>query len=233
MGPLNRVEVHPLPNESMLNLRVARAASGARRSGGGAMKLRYAVPALSSHTRARQPACPGAGPPRRRIGRRPVAAAHTAARHTAAGRGGARMAATAARRSPPLGRTAVRGCRRRALRSSRPGYAPRGSVAQQRHPRAGSGYGYGYNSGRGHYNGGHGYYNGGHGYYTAARYYRPLRLPTVLLLLPVLLALLLLVLARSLVELRLGLQLALATGAATTRAPATRWVPTRPMESQR
>ena len=67
---------------------------------------------------------------------------------------------------------------------SRPGYAPRGSVAQQRHPRAGSGYGYGYgyNSGHGHYNGGHGYYRPyygyGHGYgyrpyYSYYPYYSP------------------------------------------------------------
>ena len=43
---------------------------------------------------------------------------------------------------------------------SHPGYAPRGSVAAQRHPRAGTGHGYGYG-----YRPGHGYYHGGHGYY--------------------------------------------------------------------
>jgi hypothetical protein len=44
------------------------------------------------------------------------------------------------------------------------------SVAEQRHPRAGTGWGYGYYGGRGHhggrgYHGGHGHYHGGHGYY--------------------------------------------------------------------
>lgn len=55
---------------------------------------------------------------------------------------------------------------------SRPGYAPRGSVAQQRHPRAGSGYGYGYYPGRGYYHGGHSYrpYYG-HGYRPYYSYY--------------------------------------------------------------
>jgi hypothetical protein len=51
---------------------------------------------------------------------------------------------------------------------SRPGYAPRGSVAEQRHPRAGTGYGYGGYGYGGHgygYNQGHGYYHGGHSYY--------------------------------------------------------------------
>ena len=47
---------------------------------------------------------------------------------------------------------------------SRPGYAPRGSAAQQRHPRAGSGYGYGYNPGHGYYRGGHSYYRPYYGY---------------------------------------------------------------------
>ena len=47
---------------------------------------------------------------------------------------------------------------------SRPGYAPRGSVAQQRHPRAGTGYGY---------YPGHGYYGGGHGYYRPYYGYGP------------------------------------------------------------
>jgi hypothetical protein len=51
---------------------------------------------------------------------------------------------------------------------SRPGYAPRGSVAQQRHPRAGTGYGYGYG-----YYPGHGYNRGGHGYYRPYYGYRP------------------------------------------------------------
>ena len=53
---------------------------------------------------------------------------------------------------------------------SRPGYAPRGSVAQQRHPRAGTGYGYGYYPG-------HGYYRGGHGYYQPYYGYRPYSQP--------------------------------------------------------
>jgi len=47
---------------------------------------------------------------------------------------------------------------------SRPGYAPRGSVAQQRHPRAGTGYGY---------YPGHGSYRGGHSYYRPYYGYRP------------------------------------------------------------
>jgi hypothetical protein len=47
---------------------------------------------------------------------------------------------------------------------SRPGYAPRGSVAEQRHPRAGTGYGY---------YPGHGYYRGGHSYYRPYYGYRP------------------------------------------------------------
>ena len=47
---------------------------------------------------------------------------------------------------------------------SRPGYAPRGSVAQQRHPRAGSGYGHGYYPGHGYYHGGHSYYRPYYGY---------------------------------------------------------------------
>lgn len=55
---------------------------------------------------------------------------------------------------------------------SRPGYAPRGGVAQQRHPRAGSGYYGGSNSGHGYYRGGRGYYRGGHGYYRPYYGYR-------------------------------------------------------------
>jgi hypothetical protein len=56
---------------------------------------------------------------------------------------------------------------------SRPGSAPRGSVAQQRHPGAGSGHGYGYGYGYGYGHGGgygHGYYRGGHGYYGHSSY---------------------------------------------------------------
>ena len=56
---------------------------------------------------------------------------------------------------------------------SRPGYAPRGSVAQQRHPRAGTGYGYGYYPRHGPYRGGHSYYSGGRGYYRPYYGYRP------------------------------------------------------------
>ena len=59
---------------------------------------------------------------------------------------------------------------------SRPGYAPRGGVAEQRHPRAGTGYGYGYRPGYGHYNGGHSYYRpyyGYRGYYPYSSYYWP------------------------------------------------------------
>jgi hypothetical protein len=52
---------------------------------------------------------------------------------------------------------------------SRPGYAPRG-VAQQRHPRAGTGY-YGGNSGHGYYRGQR-YYRGGYGYYRPHYGYR-------------------------------------------------------------
>jgi hypothetical protein len=48
---------------------------------------------------------------------------------------------------------------------SQPGYAPRGSVAQQRHPRAGTGSGYGYYPGHGYNHGGYGYNHGGYGYY--------------------------------------------------------------------
>ena len=65
---------------------------------------------------------------------------------------------------------------------SRPGYA-RGSVAQQRHPRAGSGYGYGYGYGHGtttaaRLHGGHGYYRPYYGYgyrpyYSYYPYYSP------------------------------------------------------------
>jgi hypothetical protein len=47
---------------------------------------------------------------------------------------------------------------------SRPGYAPRGSVAEQRHPRAGTGYGY---------RPGYGYYRGGHSYYRPYYGHRP------------------------------------------------------------
>jgi len=47
---------------------------------------------------------------------------------------------------------------------SHPGYAPRGSVAQQRHPRAGTGYGYGYYPGHGSYRGGRSYYRPYYGY---------------------------------------------------------------------
>jgi hypothetical protein len=54
---------------------------------------------------------------------------------------------------------------------SRPSYAPRGSVAQQRHPRAGTGYGYGYRPGHGYYNGGHGYYRPYYGYRPYYPYY--------------------------------------------------------------
>jgi PEGA domain-containing protein len=62
--------------------------------------------------------------------------------------------------------------------SGRPGYAPR-SVAQQRHPRPGTGYGYGYYPGRSYGYRGHGYYPGrsygyrGHGYYRPYYGYRP------------------------------------------------------------
>ena len=54
---------------------------------------------------------------------------------------------------------------------SRPGYAPRGSVAQQRHPRAGTGYGYGYYPGHGYYRGGHSYYRPYYGYRPYYPYY--------------------------------------------------------------
>jgi hypothetical protein len=56
---------------------------------------------------------------------------------------------------------------------SRPGYAQRGSVAQQRHPRAGTGYGYGYYPGHGYYRGGHSYrpYYGYRPYYPYDPYY--------------------------------------------------------------
>jgi hypothetical protein len=54
---------------------------------------------------------------------------------------------------------------------SRPGYAPRGGVAQARHPRAGTGYGYGYYPGRGYYHGGHGYYRPYYGYRPYYSYY--------------------------------------------------------------
>jgi len=54
---------------------------------------------------------------------------------------------------------------------SRPVYAPRGSVAQQRHPRAGTGYGYGYYPGRGSYRGGHSYYRPYYGYRPYSQHY--------------------------------------------------------------
>jgi len=54
---------------------------------------------------------------------------------------------------------------------SRPGYAPRGSVAERRHPRAGTGYAYGYNHGHGYYHGGHGYYRPYYGYRPYYSYY--------------------------------------------------------------
>ena len=53
---------------------------------------------------------------------------------------------------------------------SRPGYAPRGSVAEQRHPRAGTGYGYGYYPGHGYSHGG-GYYRPYYGYRPYYSYY--------------------------------------------------------------
>ena len=56
---------------------------------------------------------------------------------------------------------------------SRPGYVPRDSVAQQRHPRAGTGY-YGYRPGHGYYRGGHSYdrpYYGYRPYYSYYPYY--------------------------------------------------------------
>lgn len=54
---------------------------------------------------------------------------------------------------------------------ARTSYAPRGSVAQQRHPRAGTGYAYGYRPGRAYYNGGHGYYRPYYGYRPYYPYY--------------------------------------------------------------
>ena len=54
--------------------------------------------------------------------------------------------------------------------SGRPGHAPR-SVAQQRHPRAGTGSGYGYYGGRSYGYRGYGYR--GHGYYRPYYGYRP------------------------------------------------------------
>jgi hypothetical protein len=54
---------------------------------------------------------------------------------------------------------------------ARPGYVPRGSVAQQRHPRAGTGYGSGYYPGHGYYRGGHGYYRPYYGYRPYYPYY--------------------------------------------------------------
>jgi len=57
---------------------------------------------------------------------------------------------------------------------SRPGDAPRGRVAQQRHPRAGSGYGY--HPGRGYYHGGRSHYRPYYGYrpyYPYSSYYWP------------------------------------------------------------
>jgi hypothetical protein len=44
-------------------------------------------------------------------------------------------------------------------------------VAQQRHPRAGSGHGYGYNPGHGYYHGGHSYYRPYYGYRPYYSYY--------------------------------------------------------------
>ena len=120
------------------------------------MKVRHAVPVLALGLAL---ACPPLLAQGRRGGGSPGGGSRSS--YSGGSHGGYRGSAvtrpSAGPRSGAVGGTHY---------GSRPGYAPRGSVAQQRHPRAGTGRGYGYYPG-------HGYYGGGHSYYRPYYGYRP------------------------------------------------------------
>jgi PEGA domain len=118
------------------------------------MKLRHSVPALTL-TLA--------------LASQPVLAQGHRGGGSRGGHGGGSHSGSAVARHPSAGPRsgAVGGMHY----GSRPGYAPRGSVAAQRHPRAGTGYGYGYHPGHGYYRGGHSYYRPYYGYRPYYPYY--------------------------------------------------------------
>ena len=180
-----------------------------------------------SHPRRSPASRPGAGPPRRWSARWPVAA-RAAARTRGGPHGGGSHGGYGGRRSPSA--RPDRGLEPSAACTTGPARAThRGQRGQERTRGLARGYGYGYNAGAATTTAAHGYYNGGRGDYRPHYGYR---LPSVLPLLPVLPALLPLLSYWPGVSLSFGWgygsSLALLRGVATTGAPATRWVSTRP-----